>query len=159
MERRPTLAYEDVSARIMRRARCSESSRYSTNAGENIQTLEEEKEKMLRGKDVSPKGAFQDFLSDVDELLQCWRWIARVEGLSSNQRNTIHENGNEVFNNNDHDMSIDWNAKGLNDAGVLKILRMTSRDFTENEGSNNWMDTKSMSETLFCYVFDSTMRR
>ena len=156
---------EDVSARMMRRARCFHASRYSTDASDNVSMLEEEREKILaqellhlrssqnRDKKSLPKSSkdFFEVISNIDRLLHCWRWIALVENLSIDQR------GSDEGGHPHSDHLVAWPAKGLTDAGVLKLLRMSSRDVAD-EGSS-WMDNKSTSETLFCDVFDSPLRR
>ena len=88
-------------------------------------------------------------------LGHCWRWIALIEHLSIEQRsetNTGHSTSIE-------DDTFAWPAKGLIDAGVMKLLRMSSRRDNQDESGNPFMDTKKMSDTLFCDVFDSPMRR
>ena len=153
---------EDISARMMRRARCFHASRYSTDASDNVRMLEEEKEQILSqerdrlNSQEQNKSSARDFhrvISNIDQLLHCWRWIALVEYLSIDQRGG--GNDNEMIHSED---VTSWPAKGLIDAGVLKLLRMSSRDVPTEE-SNNWMDTKSTSDSLFCDVFDSPMRR
>lgn len=156
---------EDISARMMRRARCVHASRYSTDASDNVRMLEEEKGQILAQQmyylsnnqkkkksrhSSSSSKEFNEVISNIDQLLHCWRWITLVEYLSIDQRS----NENEMGLSND---ITAWPAKGLVDAGVMKLLRMSSRDVPE-EG-NNWMDTKSTSDTLHCDVFDSPMRR
>ena len=42
-----SISTEDISARMMRRARCLHESRYSTDASDNVRMLEEEKELIL----------------------------------------------------------------------------------------------------------------
>ena len=154
---------EDISSRMMRRARCFHASKYSTDARDNVRMLEEEKETILaeqhfrlsqkqqQEEEVQPSfsNEFNNMISNIDQLLHCWRWIALVEQLSLEQRNE-----NEMTHSDDATV---WPAKGLVDAGVLKLLRMSSRDVPDE--SNNWMDTKSTSDSLFCDVYDSPMRR
>lgn len=158
---------EDVSARMMRRARCFHATRYSTDARDNVRLLEEEKEMMLaeehshltqqlNEESPSPSSSteFGSILSNIDQLLQCWRWIALVEHLSIDQQGGGSSDGAHSDEN-----AAAWPAKGLIDAGVMKLLRMSSRDVPTPDENNTWMDTKSMSDTLFCDVFDSPMRR
>jgi hypothetical protein len=78
-----------------------------------------------------------------------------VENFSFDQRG--HNELNEVAFPPDDITS--WLAKGLVDAGVTKLLRMSTRD-VHDEGNSNWtLDTKTTSDTLFCDVFDSPSRR
>lgn len=155
---------EDISARMMRRARCFHASRYSTDARDNVRMLEEEKEKILAQEHLhlssqknrsqsssSSSKEFNDVIANINQLFHCWRLIALVEHLSIDQRGS---SDNEMLNSDD---IAAWPAKGLIDAGVLKLLRMSSCDVPDE--SNNWMDTKNTSDTLFCDVFDSPMRR
>ena len=155
-----SLSTEDISSQMMRRARCFHASKYSTDARDNVHMLEQEREQILAQEHMnlskqsnhtsrSSSDEFQTVLANIDQLLHCWRWIALVEHLSIDQRAE-----SETLNSED---AAVWPAKGLVDAGVLKLLRMSSRD--NQEESNNWMDTKKASDTLFCDVYDSPMRR
>ncbi|KAL7554763.1 hypothetical protein ACHAWF_018300, partial [Thalassiosira exigua] len=152
-----SIAAEDVSARMMRRARCLHESRYSTNAGDNVRVLEEEMESILSQEHIRLRSQhqtslsedFKDMIFNSEQLIRCWRWIALVEHLS------IERGGTDDGAHNPDDPP--WPAKGLNDAGVMKLLRMSSRDVADV--SNNWMETKSTSDTLFCQVYDSPFRR
>ena len=154
---------EDISARMMRRARCFHDTRYSTDANDNVRMLEEEKEhilaqksdKSLQQSSASNSHEFNQNIANIDMLAHCWRWIALIEHLSIEQRsetNTGHSTSIE-------DDTFAWPAKGLIDAGVMKLLRMSSRRDNQDESGNPFMDTKKMSDTLFCDVFDSPMRR
>ena len=170
-----SISTEDISARMMRRARCLHESRYSTDASDNVRMLEEEKELILAqerqfhltksqqkklSRSPSSSKEFHEVISNIDQLIHCWRWIALVEHLSINQqrRNGSGDN-NEMLHSENDATTASWPAKGLIDAGVLKLLRMSSQKNIGDDSSNNWMDTKSTSQTLFCYVFDSPMRR
>ena len=163
MEGDMLLSTEDISAKIMRRARCLHSHRYSTDAVSNVKMLEEEKEKLLAQRDNSVLEEFHIAFSNVDQLIRLWRWIALVEDLCREQRDgdDLHSSNNNInFNNSLGGQTFEdssWTAKGLNDAGVLKLLRMSSRDGPDD--NTNWMDSKSTSEVLFCDEFDSPMRR
>mmetsp|Transcript_34759 Transcript_34759/g.63932 ORF Transcript_34759/g.63932 Transcript_34759/m.63932 type:complete len:654 (+) Transcript_34759:231-2192(+) len=158
-----SISNEDISARMMRRG--FHASRYSTDPRENVRVLEEEKELIMaqehdlqmrnwqnKSQSSSSKG-FLEAISNIEQLLHSWRWIALVEHLSMNQR---RGSGDNDMLHAENDVAV-WPAKGLIDAGVMKLLRMSSRDVADE--SNNWMDTKSTSDTLFCDVFDSPMRR
>jgi len=139
-----------------------------------VRILEEERDRIFaeehsqlivsgreRGGETSPSSSssssskkFVKSISNIDQLLHCWRWIALVENHSIDQRG--HNELNEVALPPDDSLNS-WLAKGLVDAGVTKLLRMSNRD-VHDEGSGNW-DTKTTSDTLFCDVFDSPLRR
>lgn len=140
---------EDISARMMRRARGFHASQYSSFSKNDIrQLLEQEKEQILaqeqlhlsQNKNTSKSNEFNQTISNINQLLQCWRWIDSVESLCFDQME-----------------DSEWPGTGLIDSGILNLLRMTSRDV--QDVNNTRMDTKSVSETLHCDVFDSPMRR
>jgi WD40 repeat protein len=154
MEGELAFTKEDVSARMMRRARCLHDVRYSTDAMNNVMLLEEEQQQLYAQRhaqlsqersQISAKDSSEDFQfasSNIDQLLNAWRWICRIENLTS-------EKGEE---NSDDFLP----AKGLIDAGVMKLLRMSSREATHDGNST---EDKSKSDTLFCEVYDSPSRR
>ena len=136
---------EDVSATIMRRARLLHSARYSMEAGPYLDMLAEEKKAASSGSRSDPFGtAGAGVLDDPknEELSQLWRWIERVEFLSS-ERDDAAAMADELS---------PWPAKGLIDAGVYKLLRMDSQNSSGG-------DTSTQSDTLGCDVYDSPLRR
>lgn len=143
-------ANEDVSSRMMRRAICFHDIRYSTDAKNNVIKLEEEKEQLFAQRRVQLSQArsqvsdedFSETLHNLEQLLHSWRWIALIENLSVEQKG--EENSEDFFP-----------AKGLIDAGVMKLLRMTSRETADNGTS----DSNSKSDTLFCDIYDSPPRK
>lgn len=150
-----SISSEDISSRMMRRARCSNVFRYSTDALGNVRMLEDEKGKILAEElaclsSQQRTESLQSSSSNIEQLLHCWRWIAFVELLSFDQRSS--ENNETVQPDN-----TVWPANSLIDAGIMKLMRMTSRDVQDE--SSDWIDTKTTSETLFCDVFDSPLRR
>ena len=156
---------EDISAKMMRRARNLHSFRYSTDARENVRIMEEEKEQILsqHRHNLSQQNCqstrlfsmgFHETITNINQILCSWRWIALVEYLCLEQRG-VDDNANSGYGN---DEPPALPAKGLLDAGVLKLLRMSSRGDSTDE-SSNLMDSKSTSDTLFCDVYDSPMRR
>lgn len=163
MEGDMLLSAEDISAKIMRRARCLHSHRYSTDAVSNVKMLEEEKEQLLAQRDNSVLEEFHRAFSNVNQLIRLWRWIALVEDLCREQRDgdDLHSSNNNInFSNSLGGQTFEdssWTVKGLNDAGVLKLLRMSSRDGPDD--NTNWMDSKSTSEVFARDEFDSPMRR
>lgn len=139
----------------MRRARCSNAFRYSTDALGNVRMLEEEKDKIFAEEYVclsrrQRTESLQSALSNTEQLLQCWRWILLVEQLSFDER------GSESNETVQPDHTV-WPASSLVDSGIMKLMRMTSRDIQDE--SSDWIDTKTTSETLSCDVFDSPLRR
>lgn len=147
---------EDISARMMRRAKCFHASRYSTDAKDNVLMLEEEKEQIMAQEHLHLSQSssssllqsydFNQIITNIDQLLHCWRWIALVEHLSMQRGSASID-----------DVS-DWLAEGLIDAGVMTLMKMSIRDAEDDKG-NTWMDTKTTSESLHCDVYDSPMRR
>ena len=140
--RRDRISGEDISATIMRRAKALHSARYSMEAGANLDVLREEKKASAIGSKSSDP-FLKDGTSTVDdpkneELIRVWNWIERVEGLCS------AETGQ---------MSEEWYAKGLVDAGVYKLLRMDASSTTSTG------DTVSKSSSLGCDKYDSSRRR
>jgi len=151
MEGDVAFANEDVSSRMMRRAICLHDAKYSTDARNNVKMLEEEMEQLFAqrrlqlSQEKSQKSAegFIEASRNVEQLIHSWRWIALIEYLSSEQKG---EETSEDF----------WPAKGLIDAGIMKLLRMSSREAADD---SSLADNKSKSVTLFCDVYDSPLRR
>eukprot|EP00804_Cyclotella_cryptica_P030241 CCRYP_017117-RA/>CCRYP_017117-RA protein AED:0.04 eAED:0.04 QI:260/1/1/1/0.83/0.85/7/841/1309 len=173
MEGKMLITTEDISARMMRRARCLHSFRYSTDASANVKMLEDEREQLLQQfhcdhqqHDEQPnRSDFDGALADINQLTRLWRWIALVEDLCrieqrEGEDNNINLNNSSMNFGSSHSAYTDessWTAKGLQDAGVLKLLRLSSRDSPDD--NTHWMDSKSTSEVLCCDEFDSPMRR
>jgi len=171
MEGKKLLTTEDISARMMRRARCLHSFRYSTDASANVKMLEDEREQLLQQfhhkqqqpqqHDEQPnRSDFDEALADINQLTRLWRWIALVEDLCRIEQREGEDNNNNLTFSSSHSAYTEdtsWTAKGLQDAGVLKLLRISSRDSPDD--NTNWMDSKSTSEVLCCDEFDSPMRR
>ncbi|KAL3809188.1 hypothetical protein ACHAXA_000707, partial [Cyclostephanos tholiformis] len=172
MEGVDQIRMEDISSRMMRRARSFHATKISTDALDNVRILEAERERILaeehaqlivRGlkrdaeslRSSSSSSSSKNFvksLSNIDQLLRCWQWIALVENQNIDQQN--HSEFNEVALPTD-------DVKGLVDAGVTKLLRMSNRE-VHDEGNNistSMSDNNATSTTLFCDVFDSPLRR
>lgn len=150
-----SVSSEDISSRMMRRARCSNAFPYSTDALVNLRMLKDEKERILAEEEVvlrkrQRSESLKQSSSNIEQLMHCWRWIALVE-LS-----TFDQKGSES-NETALPHSIVWTANSLIDAGIMKLMRMSSRDVQDE--SSDWIDTKTTSETLSCDVFDSPLRR
>jgi WD40 repeat protein len=105
MESLQMCAGEDISATMMRRARCLYVARYSMNTASNIKMLSEEQP---IGESPSLRYKYT--------LLRLWSWIDRVEALSNDSENL-------------DDMDAIWPAnKSLVDAGIWRLLRMDEGD-------------------------------
>ena len=144
---------EDISATMMRRARCSNPVRYSTDPISN--------QLMLKNEDLKLPPKFEGFRLNSERLRRVWSWIERIETLSNDQRDDFHAEG------------ILWPAKGLSDAGVYKLLRLdisddklipnspkTARGTRVTKQQRYWsQDTEHVDASLGCKVFDSPLRR
>lgn len=135
---------EDISATMMRRARCLHMRRYSTDATSNLQMLSLEQEAYLLAKDESLGSSDTDrHLTSLEHLHLLWSWIERVENL--------------CFRNS-YDSAIDerfWPAKTLCDAGVLSLLRLD----VDNIDEITTFDSSSKSEVFNRDIYDSPLRR
>jgi hypothetical protein len=91
---------EDISATMLRRARCLHVAKYSMDISSNIEMLALESSK-FQGTTVG---------SSTEQLLRLWRWIQLAEAF-------CHADGtfDEVPN---------WPAKSLSEAGVAKLLEL-----------------------------------
>ena len=90
---------EDISATMMRRARCLRVARYSMDTSSNIKMLSED---IPSGESSAEAARFT--------LLRLWSWIDRVESLCSDAEEMEAENL--------------WPVKGLLDAGMWRLLGM-----------------------------------
>jgi hypothetical protein len=123
---------EDISATMMRRARCLHVAKYSMNTSSNI--------KMLAEDGILAVESPQDGLSPTRAaLLRLWSWIDRVEELCSDI--------DEAW-----DDGLLFTPRGLVDAGAWQLLRM---DFDDG----NDKDVESFSEALACPTYGSSGRR
>ena len=143
---------EDISTTMMRRARCLHQARYSTNTALNLKLLLEERHLDCKNEEdvVSPQiqkksnsttttsgnGADVNIVptaltcsqgenEETEEeislniaarrtLFRLWEWIERIESLCS------AEGGPSSI----IDDLPSWPVKGLNDAGIVKLLRV-----------------------------------
>lgn len=145
MERSTFGLYEDVSATMMRRARCLHAARYSTDAGSNLQLISTELQAYQEEKMQNKKtdNELDMIIASREQIFRLWSWIERVERLCGRS---------------DFDSVIDERrlpARGLIDAGVLKLLRMDVADSDEV----TTFDKSSMSPLFNRNIFDSPMRR
>ena len=90
---------EDISATMMRRARCLRVARYSMNTSSNI--------KMLSEDIPSSESSADAFL-----LIRLWSWIDRVESF--------------CFDAEEIEDGFRWSAKSLMEAGVWRLLNIDS---------------------------------
>jgi len=158
MESNYEIYSEDISSKMMRRARCLHTTKYSTDAMDNLITLREEKERILLERDAetlqssssSSMTKFAECISQIDQLLNCWRWIVHTESLSIDQRaGNITEINEGMVPSDDITALL---AKGR--IGVMKLLRLNNHDYHDDD-----MDCKTMSDTLFCDIYVSPLRR
>jgi hypothetical protein len=133
---------EDISATMMRRARCLHVARYSMDTAANIQMLAEQMpEFTTSGDSVTSTGSLAP--STRETLVRLWSWIERVEALAS-------ESSSQSSSSADDLDTVVWPAKGLIDAGVWQLLTM-------NKGREQ--DEVVFSESLACHTYDSSARR
>lgn len=122
---------EDISATMMRRARCLHAARYSMDTASNIQVLTEEM-------------SLHRFSPDHDALLRLWTWIDRIEALCTAPN--VEEMGGM------DDGGIFWASKGFDETGVWNLLEM------ENDAQEA-SDETMRSDSLSCDLYDSPVRR
>ena len=102
---------EDISATMMRRARCLHLARYSMDTASNIKMLSEEKFVL----DPATYASATRY-----SLLRLWSWIERVEALSADAEET-------------EEYTL-WPARGLVDAGIWRLLRMDEGEWNDELG-------------------------
>lgn len=129
MESSPIRDDEDISATMMRRARCHRVARYNMDTTSNIKRLSE---------DAASSRPSSEMLMSTFALLRLWTWIDRVESLCDNVEEI--ENG------------ISWTTKSLFDAGVWSLLGFDIESLPNS-------DMEVFSETLQCSIFESEKRR
>jgi hypothetical protein len=132
MERMLAQQDEDISATIMRRARCQHVAKYSMDTSSNIELLAGD------NNTASAEARLHDesFVTK-DALLRLWSWIERVESLCSETEDLWAD-------------SLNWPAKGLMDAGAWRLIKGESDDNQDQE---------IFSDSLCCLTFDCTGRR
>lgn len=143
MERYTFDLSEDISATMMRRARCLHIARYSTDASSNLKMIQLELESLRSQIKTTGDLDLNLIISSREELWRLWSWIERVEHLCSRSES---------------DRIVDERrlpARGLQDAGIVKLLKMDvpgSDEFTTFE-------TSSISPLFNREVYHSPMRR
>lgn len=138
MERSTITSDDDISATMMRRARCSRAARYSMETGANIKLLSEEVQKLGE----TSLHSTSDVISTRLSLLRLWSWIERVESLSSDAEDM-------------EDDPLRWPAKGLLDSGIWHLLGLSG----ESSGASSVEYREAYSELLSCPIYDSVARR
>lgn len=162
---------EDISATMMRRARCLHAARYSTDAAANLQMLSEEdsdfneinqiEEQHAGNQDRSEVEAQSPPFNNREALWRLWNWIERVEMLSNEREDTPSTNNvssgtpPSALKQSKREERI-WKANGLIDAGVSRLLKM---DIEEDVDDYHLMDVTTFSEVLGCDTYDSPMRK
>ena len=130
--------HEDVSKVMMRRARCLHEARYSTDVSSNLQMISMELQSIRQQTNNIEDVNLDTTIYSREQLWRLWSWIERIEDLCSR---------------NEKDAMVDERrlpAKGLQDAGVLGLLKMDTVD----------SDERSMKSPLFNRnIYDSPMRR
>jgi len=146
MERLTYDLNEDVSATMMRRARCLHEARYSTDASSNLIMITMELESYTKQTKKSQDLDLNTVISSRQQLRILWRlwsWIDRVEKLC------LRSEGDSVIDERR------LPARGLQDAGVMKLLRMDIADSAQI----TTFDKSELSPLFNRNVFDSPMRR
>jgi len=135
---------EDISATMLRRARCLHMTRYSTDASSNLQMLSTERDTYIMTRNKTNNSGidldcFEDMqLQSLEHLWNLWSWIERVEKLCFRSDSAMDESF--------------WPGKTLCDSGVIKLLRLDVSDVDDFE-------TSSKSAIFNHNVYDSPLRR
>jgi hypothetical protein len=125
---------DDISKVMMRRSRCLHIARYSTDASLNLRMISEELKSIREQKSDVENPDLSRTISSLQRLWRLWSWIERVEDLCSD---------------GDKDERR-FPSRGLQDAGMLNLLRMNMVDSGE----------MAIASPLFNRdIFDSVMRR
>ncbi len=140
---------EDFSATMMRRARCLHITRYSTDPSANLEMISFElkafRAQLEKQTTICPISERLDSLSSLiasrEQLYRLWSWIDRVEKL--------------CFRSNVEMDERRLPAKGLQDAGILRLLKMDVNSGNELTA----FEKTSLSPLFHRNVFDSPMRR
>ncbi len=127
---------EDISATMMRRARCLQTNPYSMNPERNIKLMSQEVANEDRRQCNTPSVSIFPGYSNR-ALLRLWGWIERIESLSF-----------QDVDDTDDDPRI---IRDILNAGVLQLL-----NFQRDDGNKEQI---MYSETLAWNVYDSPARR
>jgi hypothetical protein len=134
---------EDISATMMRRARCLHSSKYSTDAKSNLELISDELESYIhKFKNVTNDITLELFTSR-EQLCRLWSWVHRVETI------IFRKNVSSVIDERR------LPAKSLLDAGAFKVLKFDQ----PNSDEITTFDTSNVSPIFNRAIFDSPLRR
>ena len=125
---------EDISATMMRRARCQHVARYSMDTASNIKIIKEDG--ILADKTAEHGGSLPPLRR---ALLRLWSWIDRVESLCAEAEDIWGEA-----------TALTWPARGLIDSGPLHLLGIDD---------DSRPDDEVFSEALSCMTYESMGRR
>ena len=137
MERPGLSMDEDISATMMRRARCVNVLKYGLDTTANIELLSNEEMEYAREYCGEKKRESPPLTHEA--LLRLWTWIERIEEIGSQELDEF-----------DDGHSFKWATGSLVDAGAWNLLQMDGPGETE---------MKSYSEELACDVYESPDRR
>ena len=132
---------EDISAIMMRRARCLQSNPYSMNSEQNIKLMSQEVniEDLRYQCSNSLISTYPRYSNRT--LLRLWGWIERVESMSFQDIDDVDEDPTMI--------------RDISNAGVLQLL-----NFQKDEGNDVLGQERVLySETLDWNVYDSAARR
>jgi WD repeat-containing protein mio len=134
---------EDISATMMKRARCLHSSKYSTDAESNLELISKELDSYIYKFKNVDKDVNLDLFTWREQLCRLWSWVHRVETI--------------IFRKNTPSVIDERRlpAKSLIDAGALKVLKFDQ----PNSDEITTFDTSIMSPIFNRAIFDSPMRR
>lgn len=132
---------EDISATMMRRARCLQTNPYSMNPEQNIKLMSQEvaSEDIYHQWNKSPNSMVPRYSNRA--LLTLWGWIERVESLSFQDVDDTDEDPRMV--------------RDILSAGALQLLTFRKDDGNDTMGNEQVM----YSEIVACNVYDSVARR
>ena len=129
-------ADEDISSRMMRRAKCSSTTRYSMDAALNLEMFSQEEDI----ESASEEHVLNGSLPSIRIMIGLWSWIERIERFCSQR---------EVYG------VEKWPGKGLADSGVWRLLEMNRP--ASDDGAVN--DTVRSDSFLSIETYDSPARR
>jgi hypothetical protein len=129
-------AAEDISSRMMRRAKCSNTTRYSMDASLNLEMFSHEED----FENTNQESLLNGSLPSIRIMIGLWSWIERIERFYSQR---------EVYG------AEKWPAKGLADSGAWHLLEMNRT--ASDDGAVS--DTVRSDSFLSIDTYDSPSRR
>lgn len=125
---------EDISATMMRRARCVQTNPYSMNPEVNIKLISRE----IENEETMDQNSLSSYPKYSNRaLLRLWGWIERVESLSFQE-----------IDDAEQDVRI---TKDLLNLGVIQILTMNTQKYSDN---NKGDEQSTISEVFGCNIYD-----